>query len=41
LDPGSRDLIAAYLIEIRAAIWFAAIRQPDYAKVWNDEDAED
>jgi len=38
LDPGSRDIIAAYLIEIRAAIWFAAIRQPDYAKTWGDNE---
>jgi len=38
LDPGSRDIIAAYLIEIRAAIWFAAIRQPDYSKVWGDNE---
>jgi hypothetical protein len=41
LDPDSRDLIAAYVIEIRATIWPAALQQPDYGKVWNDFEDED
>lgn len=38
VDPSSRDVIAAYLREVRSVIWHEAAGQPDYAKVWNDPD---
>lgn len=41
LDPDGRDMITAYLVEIRSALWFSAVRQPDYAEVFDDPDDED
>jgi hypothetical protein len=38
LSPDDRDIIAAYLIEVRSALWHTAIYQPDYAEAWNDHD---
>lgn len=40
LDPDCRDLIAAYVVEVRSILWPAALRQPDYSKVWGDDDEE-
>ena len=40
LAPESRDLIDAYLMEVRSVIWGCAIRQPDYEKAWGDDDDE-
>lgn len=39
LSPDDRDLLGAYLIEVRSVLWHTAIREADYAKAWGDEDA--
>lgn len=41
LSPEDRDLLGAYLIEVRSVLWHAAIREADYAKAWGDEDPDE
>jgi hypothetical protein len=36
LDPDDRDLLGAYLIEVRSVLWNAAAWRHDYAKAWGD-----
>jgi len=38
LSPCDRDLLGAYLIEVRSVLWHTAVHQPDYAKAWGDDD---
>lgn len=38
LDPDSRDLISSYIIEVRSILWHGALSEPDYPKVWRDDD---
>jgi hypothetical protein len=40
LSPDDRDLLGAYLVEVRSVLWHSAIREPDYVKAWGDEDDE-
>lgn len=38
LGTDGRDLIGAYLIEVRSVLWNAAVWRSDYAEAWGDHD---